>query len=319
MSHIQTVTGKATSESIRFCHCHEHLMISKGKSYEINRSLCIDSYEKSLQELKEFYSMGGSTIIDAQPLGCNRMTEELVSLSLDSSVQIIASTGFHKMLFYPESHWIFRYTADELTELFLHETQNGMYIDSNHTAPCQSIDACAGIIKCALDICGLNPQYEKLFYAASLAAGLTKTPLMVHIEQGSDPLALADYLQKQHLNLNKVIFCHMDRACSDLSVHKELCKRGIYLEYDTIGRYKYHSDEKEASIFAELIEAGYEDRLLFSLDTTRARLKSYTPDGVGLTYIIQTFIPILASYGIHAEQLRKISCYNCRRILTLEK
>lgn len=319
MSYIQTVTGKVPPDSITFCHCHEHLMLSKGKSYEINNVLCIDNFEKSLIELQNFYSQGGSTVIDAQPIGCNRMAEDLVALSKESNIHIISSTGFHKMIFYPDNHWIFQYNAEKLTELFLHELRFGMYINSDNSAPYKYIRAKAGIIKCALDKCGLNPQYEKLFSAAADAANLTSVPLMVHIETDSDPLLLADYLEHRHVNLSRVIFCHMDRACPDLSIHKELCSRGIYMEYDTIGRPKYHSDEKEASIFLEMINSGYEDKLLFSLDTTRARLKSYTPDGVGLTYIIHTFIPLLKSFGISEHQIKKIACYNCRQILALKK
>lgn len=318
MSYIQTVTGKIPSESITFCHCHEHLLLSKGKSYEINNVLCIDDFEKSLLELQDFYSQGGNTIVDAQPVGCNRMTEELVALSKESNVHIIASTGFHKMAFYPDNHWIFQYSSEKMTDLFLHEIHTGMYITSDNAAPYKYINAKAGIIKCALDSPGLDRQYEKLFSAASDAANVSKAPLMVHIEQGSDPIALADYLSQNQVDLNNVIFCHMDRACADLSIHKEICERGIYLEYDTIGRPKYHDDNKEASIFCELIESGYEDKLLFSLDTTRARLKSYTPEGVGLTYILLTFIPLLKSRGISQAQIEKISCSNCRRILTFE-
>lgn len=318
MPFIQTVTGCIPPASVRFCHCHEHLMISRGASYEVNPALCIDNYEKSLEELKTFHAAGGDTIVDAQPVGCNRMTRELVSLSRASEVQILASTGFHKMLFYPENRWIFQYTSDQLTDIFLHEIQTGMYIESDNTAPATYIDAKAGIIKCALDRPGLDTQYSRLFCAAAMAAAIAKVPMMVHIEPGSDPLMLADYLERMQADLRHVIFCHMDRACPDMPIHREICERGIYLEYDTIGRPKYHDDEKEASIFAELIENGYEKQLLFSLDTTRARLKSYTPEGVGLTYILHTFIPLLKAHGITKEQIKKISCKNCRRVLTIE-
>ena len=315
MSYIQTVTGKISPETIIFCHCHEHLMLSKGKSYEINPALCIDDFDKSLTELQDFFNHGGTTVVDAQPVGCNRMAEELVALSEKTNVRIISSTGFHKMIFYPDNHWIFQYNTDKLADLFLHEIRSGMYVNSDASAPYEYISAKAGIIKCALDHVGLDYQYEKLFSAASYAANLTNAPLMIHIEQNSDPVLLADYLRRCHVDLNRVIFCHMDRACPDLSVHKELCSRGIYMEYDTIGRPKYHDDIKEAAIFLEMIDAGYEGKLLFSLDTTRARLKSYTPSGVGMTYIIHTFIPLLKSYGISEDQLKKIACYNCRQIL----
>lgn len=316
MSYIQTVSGRISPEAIGFCHCHEHLFIGRGKSCELNPALRIDDYGKTFLEIKDFLSAGGTTIVDAQPVGCGRMAEELSRLTSDCDIQIIASTGFHKMIFYPEEHWIFSVSQEKLTELFLHEILTGMYIKSD-TALSQYIDAKAGIIKCAVDICGLDRQYEKLFSAAAEAANITGAPLMVHIEKGSDPIGLADYLERKKTGLNRVIFCHMDRACQDIGIHKELCARGIYLEYDTIARPKYHDDEKEAEIFVSLIRSGFEDRLLFSLDTTRERLRSYTPKGAGLTYIINTFVSVLRTHGVSDSQIRKISCDNCRRILAI--
>lgn len=317
MPHIQAVTGKLATVNIKFCHCHDHLMISKGKSYSVNKSLCIDDYKKTLSELNDFFSAGGTTIVDAQPVGCNRVAQSLVNLSMESKVQIIASTGFHKLIFYPENHWLFRYDSEKLLQIFLHEINTGMYLNCENSTPTNYITAKAGIIKCAFDCCGLTPQYEKLFLAATQAAKLTKLPLMVHIEQGSDPLELSQYLRCQNIDLNRVIFCHMDRACDDLNIHKELCQQGIYLEYDTIGRFKYHDDIQEAAIFQALIQSGYEDRLLFSLDTTRERLAAYTPTGIGLSYILHSFIPLLKRSGITDAQLYKISCLNCRRILSI--
>ncbi len=317
MAHIQTVTGDIPPKELGFCQCHEHLMITKGASYLINKALCIDDYEKSLREITDYAKSGGLAIVDAQPAGCCRDASSLLNLSRESGVHIISSTGFHKMIFYPAEHWIFQYGIRELAELFTRELTEKLYICCDTKAPSETITAKAGIIKCALDTCGLNRQYKKLFDSAIMAHQNTGAPVMVHIEQGSDPLSLSRYLMNKNVDLSRVIFCHMDRACPDLEIHKELCLLGIYLEYDTIGRFKYHSDQKEADIFAELCEAGYEDQILFSLDTTRERLKSYNPDGAGLTYILNTFIPLLKTYGITDAQIKKFSCTNCRKILCM--
>lgn len=317
MPHIQTVAGPISPVLVTFCHCHEHLMISKGVSCTINDNLLINDFQKTLLELQCFAAAGGTTIVDAQPTGCNRAAWSLRQLGKESGVQIIASTGFHKMIFYPRNHWIFRYDEKQLTQVFLHEANIGMYIDCDNALPEFWIDARAGMIKCALDINNLDIQYRKLFNAACNAAKYSGLPLMVHIEQGSDPLALLQYLKSQSINLNRVIFCHMDRSCPDISLHKEILKQGVFMEYDTIGRFKYHDDKKEAAIFSELINAGYEDRLLFSLDTTRERLKSYNPDGVGLAYILNSFVPLLKSCGITDSQIKKIACHNSRGILSI--
>ena len=53
---------------------------------------------------------------------------------------------------------------------------------------------------------------------------------------------------------------------------------GVYIEMDTIGRYKYHSDEEEVRLIRMLLDHGHEDRILLGLDTTRKRMKSYGGD-----------------------------------------
>ena len=69
-------------------------------------------------------------------------------------------------------------------------------------------------------------------------------------------------------------------------------------------------------MFQTLLDQGYEDQLLFSLDTTRERLKAYNPDGVGLDYILKTFCPAMRNAGISEEQIEKISNKNCINVLT---
>lgn len=313
MKEIMTILGSIPAEQIGFCQAHEHLMLSKGKSFEINPVLCIDDIDKSMEEVRDYQAAGGTSFVDAQPGGCNRMETSLAMISQKTGVHIIASTGFHKMTFYPENHWIFNSSEDMLTRIFEDELTKGMYVNCDgrfDDARCRYL---AGQIKTALDTEGLSPQYEKLFRAASRASMNTGRTIMVHIEQEADPVMLLKFFKEQGVSPERLIFCHMDRAVKDLNIHKQILSEGVFLEFDTIGRYKYHSDEREIEIFKELLGAGYEDQLLFSLDTTRARLRSYDPNAVGLTYILKEFIPMMKEAGITDEQIRKISHDNCIR------
>ena len=315
MGEIMTVTGPIFREALGFCQCHEHIALSKGQSYLVNPALCIDDMDKSLKELKRYKSCGGNTIIDAQPCGCNRMAGELMRLSEKSGVHIIASTGFHKLLFYPGDHWIHSLLAQELEELFVRELTEGMYTDGELSSPSRQCRAKAGVIKTAYDTEELSPRYQELFKAAAAAAVHTDRVIMVHVEQGTDPRRLLDYLTGLGVRPDRIMFCHMDRACRDMNIHKEILRSGAYLEFDTIGRFKYHSDEHEIGIFKELTEAGYQDQLLYSLDTTRERLRAYQPSAVGLDYILASFNKLLTASGISEETIRKFSVENPARLL----
>lgn len=317
MREIITVTGKCLPEEVGFCQFHEHIMVSKGRSYEVNPAICMEDPDKSMQEVLAFQKAGGASIIDAQPGGCSRMAAGLARISEETGVKIICSTGFHKLIFYPETHWIRQAEEEELSAYYKKELTEGVTdeSDSRHPADCDCLPIRAGIVKCALDEEGLSPRYRRLFAAAADAARECEKTMLIHVEKGADPKELLTYLLDQGIPAGQMVFCHMDRTADAPGMHEEILRAGAYLEFDTIGRFKYHSDEEEIRIFQRLLDAGFEKQLLFSLDTTRARMKAYDPAGIGLDYILRVFIPKMLSAGITKEQIRLISEENAVRAL----
>lgn len=316
MKEIVTVTGPIAPEELGFCQCHEHIAMSKGKSWYLNPALRIDDMAKSLEEVRRYKSCGGDSFIDAQPCGCNRMAEELRKLSVKSGVHIIASTGFHKLCFYPDSHWIHFISEAELEEVFVRELTTGMYTDADCTYPSVQSSVKAGIIKTAYDTEELSPGYKKLFRAAASASLKAERIIMIHVEQDTNPILLQDFLLNLGMQPENLMFCHMDRACKDIRIHEDVLKKGSYLEFDTIGRFKYHSDEHEIQIIQSLVDIGYATQLLYSLDTTSDRLMSYNPDAIGLNYILTKFNASLKSSGISEDIIHMLSIENPARILT---
>lgn len=323
MREIVTVTGTIAPEQIGFCQFHEHLLVSLGESRKVNPAIYMDDIEKSAREAADYRAAGGATLIDAQPGGCSRMAGGLAEISRRTGVHIICSTGFHKLIFYPRDHWIHTASERELAAYFANELRTGIVLPDDgalpnptQKEPAAQPDAIrAGIVKCALDAENLTPRYRRLFSAAMSAALDCGRTMMVHIERGSDPLALLGFLIDGGMDPRHLVFCHMDRAIPDDGIHREIAARGVFLEYDTIGRYQYHSDEYEAQLMSRMMDAGYEDQLLFSLDTTRLRLRAYTPEAIGLDYILKHFIKTMYDAGITRKQIKKISNENCIRAL----
>ena len=300
---IITVTGPVAPDELGFTHSHEHILLRKGQSFLVNEQLWQDEPEKSLAELRTYAAAGGGAILDAQPVGCGRMALAMQQISEESGVKIIASTGFHKLIFYPQDHWIFTAPAESLRDLYVKELTEGMFDDGDLAWPNLMTTARAGQIKTALDTEGLSERYLRLFTAAAMAQKETGAPLMVHVEKGSDPEELFAFLLDKGIDPGRMIFCHLDRACDDLSVHERLAQAGCFLEYDTIGRFKYHSDADECGMIARLVQAGHAGRLLLSLDTTRARLGAYGGQ-IDLCYLLHTFLPQLREYGIGEEYIQ---------------
>ena len=316
MKQIMTVTGWQHPDDLGFCQPHEHLMISAGISSTLNPALCIDDVEKSIKDVLDYKKAGGQTIIDAQPAGCNRMETALLEISKRTGISIIASTGFHKHIFYPKNHWIFYEPLETLRDFFIHELSVGMHTDINQNFTKSYLPIKAGQIKVAFDTQGLTPMYQKCFHAATQAAVTCDVPLMVHIEQGSAPLVLLKQLLSWGIPAKRIIFCHLDRKIMPLSYYTDVLEQGIVLEFDTIGRFKYHSDNEEAELIMKLLDLGFENQLLISLDTTRERLRSYNEDGIGLDYLFTSFLPLLKQFGVTKQQIEKITQKNIIRVFT---
>ena len=305
---IQSVTGIVEKSKLGYCQCHEHLFISKGESFRLNPALWMDDSEKTVEELKSYRMAGGRSLVDAQPAGCGRMADRLKKASEKSGVKIIASTGFHKLCFYPEKHHIRHSGSNALADMFISEIMEGMFIsDSGKEA--SRMESKAGIIKAALDTEGWDGCYGNLFEAVFRASRETGASIMCHVEKGADFPGAVNFFMKNAASPASVIFCHLDRATYDIGLHKEAVKEGFYLEYDTIARPKYHSDEKEIKLISEMAAAGFEKSILLGLDTNRDRLKSYGGK-TGLDYIITEFIPGMKSAGIPLKTIENFTVNN---------
>lgn len=315
MGIVTTVTGPVSPAQLGHTQCHEHLLISPGVSSALNPALCIDSMPASIQETKSYLQAGGKTLVDAQPIGCNRMELQLAQLAQATGLQLIASTGFHKACFYPPSHWLFTATQKQLTHIFSSELSLGMFHQSESSFPETRIPNRAGMVKTALETEGLTPQAVKCFSAAAAAAVENHTPLMVHTDPQTNPLELLAFLTAQGVSPQQIIFSHLDRSCPQLKTHQALCQAGCYLEYDTIQRPRYHSDQEEITLIKTMLAQGWENQLLLSLDTTRQRLRAYggTP---GLDYILCHFIPAMEQVGIPKEQVLTITRSNPQQLFS---
>lgn len=325
---IHTVTGEIDPNTLGYCQCHEHLYIAQGKSGRLNPALIIDQPEKTEGELLRYYEKGGRAVVDAQPVGCGRMAKELYEASVKTGVHIIASTGFHKLDFYEEQHFVYQLDEDQLAQLFVDEIRVGMYTDkvNGNEVPRVVGLARAGMIKTASDGRDIRqkedhlPVYKKLFLAAGKASKLTGAPIMTHLEMGLGADSQLEVLTSQGVPTNRIIMSHLDRriGLEQRDYQLRILKSGVYIQLDTIGRFKYHDDRAEAEFIALLCEKGFENQILLGLDTTKERMKSYGGE-LGLDYILEQFKYQLQKVGIDDQRFNKFTVINPKHAICFQK
>ena len=309
---IQTVCGEIRPDQLGYCQMHEHIFVRHTPAAVSNPALCFDNEEKSIKELQDYYSNGGRTIIDAQPWSAGRDIRVLARLSQASGVQIVASTGYHLLIFYSTDHWIHFADMHQLTDLFIRELTTG--------AECQNLkiitpDLRAGIVKAAIPAEGPVGRYEILLRSAAQAAAVTGVPLLIHTEKGKNAIPAVQVCKEEGMQTERIVICHADRQAENLVYHEAIAETGVYLDYDTIHRLAYHDDQQECVLISHMIGAGYGNRLLLSLDTTAKRLRSYG-GGIGLDYILTTFLDQLKTFGVSAENLQLMVNENPMRVFT---
>ena len=305
---IQTVLGRVLPETLWHFQPHEHLFVHPTPASKKSPALEISSEEKSLAELLEYRQKGGGAIADAQPLGAGRDARVLRELSRKSGVSIVAVTGYHVDMFYREGDPLPSLGEEALYERFSRELREGCE---------ECVEVLPGAVKAAIGPAGSLDKFRARLRAAARAAADAGTALILHTQAGEDAVDAVRICGDCALAPERILVCHVDRQAEDFSVHEAVAKTGAYLEYDTIGRFKYHDDPSEIRLILHMLERGYGDKLLLALDTTAARLQSYGGE-IGLTYLLERFLPALRRQGVSEEEIAQMTRRNPAKALRLE-
>lgn len=315
MGQVQSVCGRLEADALGHCQIHEHIFVRWTPMAEKNPALRMDDYGASLQELRDYKACGGTALVDAQPVAAGRDALALERLSRESGVAVVASTGYHLLGFYPAGCWIHALGEQALYRLYRAELTDGMlpWTEDAVRRPPGSTGVRAGMVKAAIPAEGPEGRYQVLLRAAARAAAETGMPLMLHTEGGRCAAAALELCFSLGVRPEKLVVCHVDRQAADFAPHHRIAETGVYLDYDTVGRFKYHSDDQEAALLRHMVEAGHAKQLLLALDTTAARMTAYGGE-IGLAYLLRTFLPMLRREGFSEEEISRFNSSNCRQL-----
>lgn len=298
---IHTALGPI--EQVGKTYIHEHLTLDlSGPKQDPDANY--DATAQVILELKNLKSLGIDAIVDVTNRGMGRKPRILAEAAAQTGLTIIASTGFYKEPFFPP--YFYELSDDELIELLVNDVEHGMDGTNVKAHVLGEIGTSHNQVTSA---------EERLFRLVGRVHQRTGKPIFTHTTLGTMALEQISLLEDMAVDLSKVLIGHMDLKC-DLDYHLKVADRGCYLGFDTIGKLNYQPDQRRVELIKELVARGHEDQIVMSLDLTR---KSHlaTNGGIGYSYLVDSFIPMLLEAGLRTETVDKFWIDNPNRLLNI--
>jgi predicted metal-dependent phosphotriesterase family hydrolase len=286
--HVVTVTGARALNTLGVVDAHDHLLLdSPGLP-----GLAFTDRAKAVEEVLDARASGIGTIVEMTPIGLGRDPAGLRAIADATGVAIIAASGYHRDAHYHAGSWVNAATVETLADRILADLRVGMH-PADWMDPALPPDpARAGAIKGGASYHRVSRGERRRLEAIAGASAATGAAILVHSEIGTAAHEIIDLLEAAGARPDRIALAHLDRN-PDAELHAEIAARGVTLEYDTIGRTKYHPDSVVLDLIEAVAAAGHLDRIVLGLDLgSRESFRAYE-GGPGLRYLMTTFAPRL--------------------------
>ena len=241
---------------------------------------------------------GVDTFIECTTIGVGRNIPIIAALARETGMQIVVPTGVYgRANFAPKKYA--EMSEDDLARWMMVEIFIGI----------EKTGVQAGFIKTAASEKELRPLEEKFLRASARASLQTGAAIASHTASGAIARLQTDILKSLGVAENRFVWVHA-QAEPDVAIHKELARRGVYIELDSVGTSE-EEDAKILKILRTLIDAGCENQILLSHDAGW-----YNPgqkDGGTqrpFTSLTKSFLPKLKKAGLTDVQIRKLTQQN---------
>jgi 5-phospho-D-xylono-1,4-lactonase len=284
---VMTVTGPVPASSLGVTNAHEHLFLRSPALAGQE----ITDLDRTTDEVRESAALGLRAIVEMTPIGLGRRPDLLRSVAESTGVAIVAATGYHRDAHYPADGWIARADVDTLASRILADLETGMH-PGDWDGETDPDPARAGAIKAGASYHVISPAERRRLEAAAIGSRRTGAAILVHCEVGTAGHEIVDLLIGADVAPDRIVLSHMDRN-PDAELHAELAGRGVTLEYDTLGRTKYHPDSTLLDLIEAMAAAGHGDRIMLGCDLGRRDYYRSYGGGPGMRHLLATFVPRL--------------------------
>jgi predicted metal-dependent phosphotriesterase family hydrolase len=305
---IMTVRGPISPEEAGFVLPHEHLICDLWPligSYDA----ILDDENVMISELARYHKVGGKTIVELSSIGLGRDPHGLRRISEKTGLNVVMGSAWYREKVYPP--YVFELSTNQLAERIIQDISVGVG-DSGVRA---------GVIgEIGTERYHITPAQERVFRASARAQRITNVPIWTHTTHfGELALEQIALLHEEGVPSDRIVISHLGDRFGSASL-KAIADKKVYLEIDNIG-YKgdgYPDDDVRARNIMELIDQGYENQILLSLDVCmKNHLNAY--GGKGFDHLQVKFLPLLKKMGIREESLDQMTRANPVRALTYDE
>lgn len=276
-------------------------------------NLRLDDITVAIDEVAEFKSLGGGTLVDVTPAAIGRDPAGLQRISRSSGLHIVMGAGWYIDASVPASRR--HCSVDDIATEIIGDIVDGV-------GPRRVRAGIIGEVGIDLEFTELEMRSLR---GAARAAAATGVPLSVHTPGGSSRAhdhrrRILDVVEEEGAAVDRLVLDHVALRPSDLDSQMEFAARGAYVSYDNIGcdfdwgaRGSGPCDHESAESIIQLVHAGFGSRILISQDVhLKVMLQRFGGGGYG--HILRTFVPRLRAMGLGDDVLDLILRQNPARL-----
>jgi phosphotriesterase-related protein len=291
---LVTTLGPKSSDEVGMILPHEHIFVDlrtwdqpgygEGRAEDVIRLMG--------PEVEKAQAAGVTALVECSTTGVGRRVDILKAFSQATGFPIVAPTGVYREPWIPD--WIHEAGEDKLYEWMRDELENQI----------EDSGVQAGFIKLSAGDDGITPTEAKVLRAAARAGAATNAIIGSHTIRGRVVREQVAIIEEAGYTASRFIWIHT-QAEPDFNLHLEMARRGVWIEYDSIGEPQ--DDAMFIDWIQRIIDAGLEDQLLLSHD--RGWYDPAQPGGGvprPFTYLTQDFLPKLKASGVLEETVQKL-------------
>lgn len=316
---VNTVLGPVPTEELGVVSVHEALLsVVPGAEYAFDITIDrAEIFETLAAKLKDFRAHGGGTIVDCTGMFHGRDVPLYESLSRTTGVHIVASTGqgpeelLGGYFLTPQTNPPTPWPAEKFADLFAKEATEGMVV------PRVERRGAAGLVATTATRDGMTATDESLFRGAARTA--LNTGVAISIRFGSDAVHDLDVVLDEKLPADRVVVAGLDRKDAVAAgAPLDIGRRGAYVALDHVGveDEAHITDAERAALVADLVRAGFGNRILLSSNATGVA-KGHLGNDVPYSHILTAFVPLLKAQGLSDEDTQRILVDNPGDLLSV--